>query len=86
MNIPIDNYRTVLSNLGRELRSARESRKLTMKQVAEQLGIDEATVSKIENGKWNAGIAFYVSMAKIYGLKVTFIRNYDEDNMDDQCQ
>lgn len=70
MNIPIENFRDDVVRLGHQLRDARLSKKMSMRQVAEQLGIDEATVSKIETGKWNASIAFYASMAKALGLQV----------------
>ena len=38
--------------IGSWIRSFREEKKLTLKQVAELLDVTEGTVSKIENGKW----------------------------------
>lgn len=51
-----------LQNVGKELKEAREAKKLTQKDVAEITGLREATISNIEAGKTNFTIATVISI------------------------
>ena len=50
------------------LKSARESRGLTQKQVAEALGVSDRTCSKWETGETEPGIEQLCRLAEFYGL------------------
>lgn len=52
-----------LQNVGKELKEAREAKKLTQKEVAEITGLREATISNIEAGKTNFRIATLASIS-----------------------
>ena len=51
------------------LRSAREARDLTQKQVAEALGISDRTYSKWETGETEPGIELLCRLAETYGMR-----------------
>src|SRR5437868_3183674 len=55
--------------LGAELREHRKAAKLTLKQVAEQLGWSYSTVSRSESGKRNLGPEDVASLLAVYGIK-----------------
>lgn len=46
----------IRKKLGNEIRSLRESNRLTTEQLAELSGVSRTTITKIELGKWSAGI------------------------------
>lgn len=59
-----------MKHLGQNIRSLRESRKLTLKQVSSNTGIDVATLSRIENGKMTGTIQSHMSIAKVLGVRL----------------
>jgi ribosome-binding protein aMBF1 (putative translation factor) len=59
--------------LAAELKKARHARRLSLAQVANRSGIDEAAISRIENGQnLNPTIATLESIARAIGSKLTF--------------
>jgi transcriptional regulator with XRE-family HTH domain len=42
--------------IGAWLREFRAEKKLSQAELGEQMGFDQATIAKIESGKWNFGI------------------------------
>ena len=56
--------------LGEKIRQYRESKGLTGQQLADEMGIKQSTVSKIEAGKWNFGIDTLNSFAVYLDFKV----------------
>ncbi len=50
------------------LKTAREQKGLTMREVSQQLQIDQALVSKFENGQRNPTKAQITKMAGLYGI------------------
>ena len=42
--------------IGQMIKEKREAKGLTHHQLAEIIGVSYATISKVENGKWNFGI------------------------------
>lgn len=55
-----------LKQLGANLKAARTSRRFTQSQVAEYLGIDQTTLSKIESGSRTIGAAMLDKLAALY--------------------
>jgi transcriptional regulator with XRE-family HTH domain len=54
--------------LGRNLRTARLRRKMTIEDVAERIGTGPRAVRDAENGKPSTGIAAYMALLWVYGL------------------
>lgn len=59
-------------HLGREIRSVRKSKNMNQNELAEILGIDRSTISKIENGKFSVSVDYLVklSLALDYEFRV----------------
>lgn len=57
---------TPMENLGARLKEIRQSRGLSQSQVAKYLEIDQTTLSKIEKGTRNIGIASLEKLAALY--------------------
>ena len=57
-----------LKRLGRNLRTARLRRNLTVRRVAEKIGTGPRPVSDAEKGKPSTGIAVYMALLWVYNL------------------
>ena len=57
--------------IGQQLRAARLARDLNLIQVAELAGMTEATVSKIENGKWSVSLDILERVCKALDVTLT---------------
>ncbi|GMQ27334.1 hypothetical protein Aoki45_40170 [Algoriphagus sp. oki45] len=55
-------------DLGHHLKRARESKRISQQQVADQLGISQKTLSNIESGKAQPSVVQLAEMGKIYGM------------------
>jgi transcriptional regulator with XRE-family HTH domain len=60
-------------SLGRRLKDARKSKKLTQTDVANILGIDDTTISKYENDKSEPDNETTKRLAILYGVKVSWL-------------
>lgn len=60
-----------LDTLGQRLRSARESRGLTLDQVSELAGLSRAHLSRLESGERQASIAALVDLATALGVRIS---------------
>ena len=56
--------------LGIKLKQYRERKGLTMRQVADELGVTESCYCLYENGKRKPSFEVLVKLAKIYGCTV----------------
>jgi DNA-binding XRE family transcriptional regulator len=63
--------------LARELRAARKDAGLTQQRLAEETGIGQAEISKIENGDANATIATLAQLGTTLQLDLHFLRRGD---------
>jgi transcriptional regulator with XRE-family HTH domain len=61
-----------LTKLGRNLRTARLRRHLTINEVAEKIGTGPRAVSDAERGKPSTGIAVYTALLWLYDLLGAF--------------
>lgn len=59
--------------IGREVRALRESKGLTTEQLAELSGVARSTITKIELGKWSAGIDLIERIIHPMGGKLSII-------------
>ena len=61
--------------IGSQLRAARLSKDLSLRQVADLADMTEATVSKIENGKWSVGIDVLERVCKALNVTIQLREN-----------
>lgn len=54
--------------LGHYLKKARESKRMSQQEVADQLGISQKTLSNIESNKAQPSVIQLAEMGKIYGV------------------
>jgi transcriptional regulator with XRE-family HTH domain len=57
---------------GEALHEIRKAKKWTQLQLAEELGLDIAYISRIERGEKNISLSTVVKIADLLGLEVTF--------------
>jgi len=66
-----------MQTLGQILRSARNSKKLTLREVAEKIGIDRSTIHKIEVGSTlDPGFSVIVNLCRVYEIEISML--YDK--------
>lgn len=63
--------------LARELRAARQAAGLTQQRLADESGIGQAEISKIENGDANATLATLAQLGEVLRLDLHFLRRGD---------
>lgn len=54
--------------IGSQLKAARLSKELSMKQLAELADMTEATISKIENGRWSVSLDILERVCRALGV------------------
>ena len=59
-----------MRGLGERIRSLRKSRHMTIMDVAKSTGIDQATLSRIENGKMTGTLDSHRRIAEVLGLRL----------------
>jgi transcriptional regulator with XRE-family HTH domain len=62
-----------LKQLSLALMQARQARKLTQAELSDKTGIDQAHISRIEQGKKNITIISLIDLARVLGLEVMLI-------------
>lgn len=60
---------------GKKIRQARESKGLLLRQIAAQLEVDTATVSKIENGLRNATKKQVIALSSILDIPFSILES-----------
>lgn len=61
------------NKIGNQIKSIRLSKNLSMKQLGEMTDMTEATISKIENGKWSVGLDILERVCNALGVTLTFM-------------
>lgn len=61
-----------VSKFGEALYEIRKAKKWTQMQLAEELGLDIAYISRIERGEKNVSLSTVVKIAELLGFEVTF--------------
>jgi transcriptional regulator with XRE-family HTH domain len=59
-----------MKGLGNRIQSLRKSRNLTLVQIARSTGIDQATLSRIENGKMTGTLDSHMRLAEVLGVRL----------------
>lgn len=59
-----------IERIGNMIKSMRQSRGLSVRELADKVGITYQSLSKIENGKYNTGIGNVCKIASALGCKV----------------
>lgn len=60
--------RAVLEGVGARLQALRESRELTLADLAARTGISTSTLSRLENGQRRASLELLLPLARVYNL------------------
>jgi len=63
--------------LGKKLQQIRKSRKLTQEQVAEYVGVDTASISNIENGKYYPNAENLDKIMQILNIKPSEVFTFE---------
>lgn len=78
-------------NLATRLRTARDAKKLTRKQVAEETGIPEKSIEKFENGSQDPTVPRLISLAGLYDIPASVLmgeepisHSFDTDRNEDK--
>ncbi len=71
MTVQPDEAHDVVLSIGRRLRSARQERGLTLRQVAKSSGLTAAFISQLERGDTSASVSSLVKIASALGIDVT---------------
>lgn len=59
-------------DFGLEIIAARKRKGLTQEEVAKLMDMNQGNYSRIENGKYNAGIRIILKLADVLDMKLTF--------------
>lgn len=62
-----------ISEVTAALKSAREKRGLTQRELSERSGVPQAQISKLENGQADVRISTLVSLSRALGLEVELV-------------
>ncbi len=64
-----------MKGLGPKIKILRETRKLTLVEIAKKTGIDQATLSRIENGKMTGTLDSHMRIAEALGVRLPDLYN-----------
>ena len=67
---------TLLSNNVREYRMEKQ---LTQQQLADLVKVSSRTIISLEKGQYNPSVLLAHKLAKIFGLKIEELFNFEED-------
>lgn len=59
-----------MKGLGDRIKSLRKQRNITLVEVAQRTGIDQATLSRIENGKMTGTLDSHMKIADVLGIRL----------------
>lgn len=71
---------TLKRTIGLRLRQARQTNKLTMKQVGEKIGASKGYVANIEAGITGLSFARMVALAEMYGVDPAWLAGFRDSN------
>lgn len=72
----------VVTKEARILKFLRESRKLSMRKAARAIGVSEAIVNHIENGRMDISPKYKTKFLKGYGYSLTDLENFLNGSLD----
>src|SRR5688572_14590497 len=59
-----------MKGLGERIKNLRKERNITLVEVASRTGIDQATLSRIENGKMTGTLDSHMKIADVLGIRL----------------
>jgi len=59
-----------MKGLGQRLKTLRKERRLTLVEVSQKTGIDQATLSRMENGKMTGTLDSHMKLAEVFGIRL----------------
>lgn len=68
------------------LKELRKEKKLTQKELADYLGINEKTISRWENGESNIKPEKAKKLADYFGVSVGYLLGYDDNDFEKQIR
>lgn len=77
--ILLPKFRSLLEQMGENIKLARKRRKLTTIQVAERAGIARSTLYLIEKGDASVAIGAYFNVLRVLGLQEDFSKLAADD-------
>jgi len=72
---------TTKLNIGSKIRKIREFKNMTQEELANQLEMTQANYSKIERGDSELKVERLQDIAKVLGIELTDLINFDEKNI-----
>ncbi|MCS6821542.1 MAG: helix-turn-helix domain-containing protein [Microscillaceae bacterium] len=77
----MENIEKFNKNIARTLREKRKELGLSQQQIADKLGITQATYSGWENGQREISLPRYVQLAEILGIDTPFNNSYNPSEL-----
>ena len=62
-----------MSHLGERVKSLREDRDLSQRELGEAIGVRQSTISEIERGSNNPSWSTLQSLAKFFDVQISFL-------------
>ena len=72
-----------MKGLGSRIKVLRKARKLTLVEIARKTGIDQATLSRIENGRMVGTLSSHMRIAEALGVRLTDLYNQVIEKLDE---
>ena len=71
--VPSAKTRSFVLQVGRNLRIARKRRKKTIAEVAEMVGVSQATIKRVEAGEPSVKFGIYYAIAEVFQLEESVV-------------
>lgn len=71
----------VASKIGIQIRAARKSKRITQREVSQKTGLDQAYISRLENGTAEGSPTQILNIARTIGVSIAQLYNEQEDTL-----
>ena len=62
--------------IGKRIAELRAEKKLSLQELSDKSGVTKANISRIENGKYNAGIDVLTKLADALNTKIELVKKH----------
>ena len=76
----------IIINLGKKLKKAREQNRLSQKDVAKYLNVNEKQISYYENGSRKVNIVILTKLADLYGYPISYFLESNDQNIEPEIK
>lgn len=66
-------------SIGNRLKAARERKNIIQSQLCKDIGINQSTYSKIENGKYNPPLLLFLSLCEYLDVSILWLLGKEND-------